>query len=88
MEPVENQRKDQNELLVFLAKHLVTGLVLGGAVLGLILWLDVGGLRTLIWQSSSRGLAIFMLMLVFATTFGGLATAAGMVRLFGQSGQK
>ncbi len=64
---------------MFLAKHLVVGVLLGESLLALLLFLDVGGLRTLIWNSSIGGMAMFMLILFFATSFGGLGIGAGIL---------
>lgn len=75
------KHKHQNELLVFLAKHLITGLIAGEFTLALLMILDVGGLRSLIWNSSSRGLALFLLIMFFALTFGSLGMGAGVIGL-------
>lgn len=84
---MQNQHKHKNELLVFLAKHMIVGLIAGELILGALLFLDVGGLRSLIWSSSDRGLALFMLILFFALTFGSLGMGAGVVGLVGEGGR-
>lgn len=81
------QHKQNNELLVFLAKHLIFGLLAGEITLAALLFLDIGGLRSLIWQSDSRNIALFMLILFFALTFGSLGMGSGVISLVGKGGR-
>lgn len=75
------RHKHQNDLLHFLGKHLITGLIAGELTLALLLFLNVGGLRSLIWESSVRGIALFLLIMFFALTFGSIGMGAGVIGL-------
>lgn len=49
------------------------GIAIGWAILAIMLWLDFGKLRTVVFSSSSGVLATFLLMVGFAITFGNAA---------------
>jgi len=71
----------RHELLRFLAGHLVVGLAAGWTLLALLLWTDVGGLATLLWESPDWPLLLAMLAFGFAITFGSLAMGTGVMSL-------
>lgn len=62
-----------------LLPHLAVGVAVGWSVLGALVWLDIGGLGTLVATSRSRGVVIFMLMAVFAITWGSAAMGAAIM---------
>lgn len=70
-----------NPLLGLLAAHLAVGIAAGWAALGALLWLDIGGLARLIAADHSGWVAVMMLMLVFAITFGGAAMGSAIMDL-------
>jgi len=63
----------------FLFGHFAAG-VLGALVTGaLILWLDLGGIGTLIRRSEQPWLAAALMLFGLVVTFGGCALAAGVM---------
>jgi hypothetical protein len=64
-----------------LLPHLAAGIAVGWGVLGGLLWLDVGGLGTLVATARPRGPVLFMLMAGFAITWGSAATGAAIMAL-------
>lgn len=58
------------QLLKFLAINLALGVAVGLIFLAMLLVTDTAGLRTLIWHSSSPGLALFLLGFGLCVTFG------------------
>lgn len=68
-------------LVRFLAAHLAVGIGAGWTVLGLLLSIDVAGLRSLIANSGDTVVAVAMLAIFFALTFGSLAMGTGIMSL-------
>jgi hypothetical protein len=68
-------------LVKFLAVHLAVGIGAGWTVLGLMFWIDVGGMRSLIVNSGDAVVAVAMLAIFFALTFGSLAMGTGIMGL-------
>jgi hypothetical protein len=68
-------------LVKFLAVHLAVGIGAGWTVLGLMFWIDVGGMRSLIVNSGDTVVAVAMLAIFFALTFGSLAMGTGIMGL-------
>jgi hypothetical protein len=62
-----------------LLPHLAIGVVVGWSVLGALVWLDVGGLGTLLANARPRWVVVFMLMAVFAITWGSAAMGAAIM---------
>ena len=81
MTPGQHYRRDNRELLRFFASHLVVGLIAGEGLLAGLLITNAGGLRTLIWHSSERIVALALLVIFFAITFGSLAMGSGVMGL-------
>jgi len=71
----------KHELLRFLAGHLLVGIAAGWMVLAAMLWLDVGGLATLLWASPDWPVLLALLLFGFAITFGSLAMGTGVMEL-------
>lgn len=72
---------ETNPLLGLMAAHLGVGIVAGWGALGLLLWLDIGGLGGLIAADHSGWVALMMLMLFFAITFGSAAMGSAIFGL-------
>ena len=64
----------------FLLKNLFKGIAVGWSLLGLFLLFDVGGVRTLIFNSSNTVMAIGLLMVGFAITFGNCAMGIAVMK--------
>lgn len=58
---------------LFLLKNLCKGIAVGWLLLALFLLSDLGGVRTLIMGSSNAVMAIGLLLVAFAITFGNCA---------------
>lgn len=74
-------RTREAQFFLFLFLHLAMGIAIGWTVLAGILWLDVARLSTLLFASPHVVEGIFMLMVVFAVTFGGAAMASAIMGL-------
>jgi hypothetical protein len=74
-------RRHNDELIRFFMGHLMVGLIAGEGMLAGLLLLDVGGLRTMIWSSSDKVIALGLLIVFFALTFGSLAMGTGVMGL-------
>jgi hypothetical protein len=82
-----NRRYRQKNLglIRFLAGHLFVGLIAGEGMLAGLLLLDVGGLRSLIWASTDKAIALGLLIVFFALIFGALAMGSGVMGLRNRS---
>ncbi len=65
----------------FLLKNLCKGVLIGWGVLFLFLASDLGGVRTLIFSSGNAVMAVGLLMMGFAITFGNCVMGIAAVRL-------
>ncbi|MCS6854801.1 MAG: hypothetical protein NZ523_08635 [Elioraea sp.] len=68
-------------LVRFILGHVVVGTAAGWLLLAALLALDVAGLRSLIFTSPDGVLAVGMLALFFAITFGSAASGAAIISL-------
>ncbi len=68
-------------LVKFILGHIAVGIAAGWVLLGALLALDVAGLRGLIFHSPDGALAVAMLALFFAITFGSAASGAAIISL-------
>lgn len=66
-------------LFSFLLKHIATGVAVGWAFVGALLGLDVGGFGSLVLGSSSKFVALALLAVFFAITFGSAAVATAVL---------
>ena len=64
----------------FLAKNMCIGVMVGWGILLLLLLSNLGGVRTLLFKSDSTVLAIGLLMVGFAITFGNCAMGIAAVK--------
>jgi hypothetical protein len=67
-------------LLRLLITLAAAGALVGLAVVGTLLALDVGRLRTLAVQAGSGGVVIYMMVIAFMATFGSAAMGFGVMR--------
>ncbi len=67
------------KLFRFLLKHIITGIIIGWVILGSLLWFDVLGFGSLVMGSSSRYIALALLGVSFAVTFGSASLATAVL---------
>jgi hypothetical protein len=60
---------------------MLVGIAVGWAILGALLWFDIGGLWRLIGGSAQIGLVMTMLLIAFAVTFGSVAMGSAIMAL-------
>ena len=65
----------------FLLKNLCKGISIGWGLLALFLISDLGGVRTIIFNSSNTVMAIGLLMVGFAITFGNCAMGIAVMKM-------
>ncbi len=68
-------------LLKLLMRHLVMGIAAGWVTLGMLLFINIGGLRTILFTSSDPILTLILLAFGFTITFGSLAMGAAIMTL-------
>ena len=66
-------------MLRILLHHFLIGAVAAVIFGGLLLWSDMGGLATVIGDSSHRELALFLLFAGLVSTFGPVAILTGIL---------
>ena len=71
----------RNPLVPYLARHCLAGAAAGWLSASLLVWLDVAGLGTLVWQSDLWPVPLLMLLAFFGLTFGNLAMGAAVMSL-------
>ncbi len=67
------------KLLKFVFKNIAIGIVVGWSFVAALLYFDVGGFGTLVLNSSMKWVALSMLGLFFAVTFGSAAVASAVL---------
>jgi hypothetical protein len=68
-------------LLRFMAVHCATGIAIGWSLMLGLVWLDVSGLGTRLAASPDGGLAMTLLAVFFAITFGGAGIGIAVMNL-------
>lgn len=66
-------------LIRFVLKWTLIGVLAGWAFLALFLWLDIGGVGSLVWHSPSSMVALYVLAVSFAVTSGPVVLAAAVL---------
>lgn len=71
----------EKHAILFMLRHLFYGTV-GGFTFGIILLvLDIGGLRSLIFTSNDRWVALFLLFFGLFITFGSVGMGVGIMNI-------
>lgn len=71
----------QKKVLGFLLRHLASGVFGGFFFGGLLLYVDAGGMRTMIMSSPDGYISLFLLFFGLFVTFGGVGMAIGVMSL-------
>lgn len=77
----EEARRDHREMLRFLGLNALLGIVIGVGVAIALIALDIGGLRGLIMRASNPILPFLLVLVPFASLFGGAAAASAILTL-------
>ena len=77
----EEARKDHRQMLIFLAVNAAAGVLLGILAASAIIWLDIGGLGERIGYSKNPLIASLLLIVPFATIFGGVVCASAIITM-------
>ncbi len=67
------------KLFKFMLKNIAIGIAVGWSFVAALLYFDVGGFGTLVLNSSMKWVALSMLALFFAVTFGSAAVASAVL---------
>ncbi|WP_339949851.1 hypothetical protein [uncultured Albimonas sp.] len=79
MTPDPKKPHDPCRLAKFVALHAATGIVAGWVCLLILLWLDIGGLGSLIERAERSEMATVLLAIGFGTSFGFVGIAWGVL---------
>jgi len=71
----------ERHVFLFMLRHLVYGVTGGFVFGGLLLALDIGGLRRLIFTSNDIVLALFLLFFGLFITFGSVGMGVGIMTM-------
>lgn len=77
----EEARRDHREMLRFLGLNALLGIFIGICVGIALIALDIGGLRGLILRAANPILPLFLVLVPFASLFGGAVTASAILTL-------
>lgn len=77
----EEARRDHVQMLRFLGLHAAVGALTGTAVGLALIVLDIGGLGRLFARASNPALPLILVIVPFASLFGGAATATAILTL-------
>ncbi len=77
----EEARRDHRDMLRFLGLNALFGILIGIGVGIALIALDIGGLRGLIMRASNPILPLFLVLVPFASLFGGAAAASAILTL-------
>ncbi|MCO5065308.1 MAG: hypothetical protein M9924_12970 [Rhizobiaceae bacterium] len=75
----ERARDDHWQMLRFMLLHAGLGCLIGAITAAIIIYLDLGGIGTLISHSSNPVIPILLIVVPFASIFGGAVTASAIV---------
>ena len=75
----EEARRDHWRMLRFMALNALFGSLVGAAVAAAVILLDVGGVGTRIARASNPVMPVLLLVVPFASLFGGTATASAIL---------
>jgi len=71
------------KLVRFVVVNSATGALIGWLVAAGLIWFNVGGFGELVWHSSQRGVALFILAMSFGVTFAFAFLATALMLLPG-----
>jgi hypothetical protein len=71
------------KLVRFVIVNSAAGVVIGWLVAAGLIWFNVGGFGELVWHSTQRGVALFILALSFGVTFAFAFLATALILLPG-----
>lgn len=71
------------KLVRFVVVNSATGVLIGWLVAAGVIWFNVGGFGELVWHSSQRGVALFILAMSFGVTFAFAFLATALMLLPG-----
>jgi hypothetical protein len=77
----EEARRDHYEMLRFLGLNALLGIFIGISVGIALIALDIGGLRGLIMRAANPILPLFLVLVPFASLFGGAVAASAILTL-------
>ena len=77
----EEARKDHWQMLRFMAVNAAAGVLIGVCVAAAIVWLDIGGIGTRIGQAANPVIPVLLLVVPFATVFGGVVVASAILTM-------
>ena len=77
----EAARKDHWQMLRFMAVNAAAGALIGIISAVAIIWLDIGGIGTRIAHAANPVVPVLLLVLPFATVFGGVVVASAIVTM-------
>jgi len=77
----EAARRDHWQMLRYMAVNALYGALVGAAVAGALIWINVGAVGTHIARSTSPLLATALVVIPFALLFGGAAAASSIALL-------
>ncbi|MBL4617955.1 MAG: hypothetical protein JKY46_09680 [Robiginitomaculum sp.] len=84
-EAEENAVDEQkNARILVLFFYAMGGQFAGALILAVILILDIGNLRTLLWNSEILVLALIILIIFFSVTFAAIGLGFGVFKVFGK----
>lgn len=75
-------------MVQFIVRHAVMGVGFGFLFAAVTLWLDVAGLRTLLWRSPDWIVALCLLFGGFAVTFGSAVAGTAIMLLPDESSRE
>ncbi|MFC3073301.1 hypothetical protein [Shinella pollutisoli] len=77
----EEARKDHWRMLRFMALNAALGSLVGAATAAAVILLDVGGIGTRIAHAANPVMPVLLLVVPFASLFGGAATASAILMM-------
>jgi hypothetical protein len=77
----EAAREDHWQMLRFMAVNAAAGVLIGILSAAAIIWLDIGGIGTRIAHAANPVIPVLLLVVPFATVFGGVVTASAILTM-------
>lgn len=77
----EEARRDHWQMLRYMGLHALAGVLIGAGVGIALILLDIGGLGTRVTRSANPVLPVLLVIVPFASIFGGAAAASAILTL-------